>query len=39
MIKNFNDIKLLCSKLTIKSLNVIANPVVEESTNGLKKVF
>eukprot|EP00828_Plagiopyla_frontata_P016847 TRINITY_DN2203_c0_g1_i2.p1 TRINITY_DN2203_c0_g1~~TRINITY_DN2203_c0_g1_i2.p1 ORF type:complete len:395 (-),score=106.09 TRINITY_DN2203_c0_g1_i2:41-1225(-) len=37
MIKNFNDIKLLCSKLTIKSLNVIANPVVEESTNGLKK--
>ena len=38
MIKSFNDIKLLCSKLTIRSLTIIGNPVTEETTNGIKKV-
>ena len=39
MIKNFTEIKLLCSKLTIRSLTITGNPVTEESTNGIKKVF
>jgi len=39
MIKKFDEVKLLCSKLTIRSLTIIGNPVVEEATNGIKKVL